>query len=507
MTRIKHILFGFLIALLATTGVTEVLAQTGIGISPTSALLKRAGNVVTFLNSSWQLGDSSNRIAAVYTSLLDATAVAIGGVVSGNLTVGGNVQVNGSSGVTAPKFTATSTAEGLSVTGGSQLTGNVTTTAGIVPATSAGASIGSPTLPYNNVYATGTLQVGDALTVIDGNGPGMAHMCVGRGQSPSSATACDGLITAYASTTGYVDTLKLYAGANGADSACIAMGNAGGTTLGRHCSLSGTPSYYMMGLNGLAFQGTSLVPAVGIDMVIRGNKVGINNAGAAPNTTLEVIGQTSSTNVYVGAGTVSAPGLAFGEDQDTGMYRLAANNPAITAGGAHSLNFNDGWVSVGGINFATMADGDGYYFGDNVRGLRYLSGGDFEFQNWHLNRFYFTKYTGSVRTRFANFDSIVKRVGLSDSADLVNTSPTTTLEVSGTGVSSTKLYVGSGVNQYSLTNVDAAIVNTGTTSTLQLGNTSKPGCMKWTDVGGTVRYVTIDAAGTAFQISASACNP
>lgn len=376
----------------------------------------------------------------------------------------------------------------------------------IIPSVNNTYDLGSSALSWAEGYVTSTFQVGDALTVTDGNGPGMAHMCVGRGQSPANAAACDGVVTVYASSTGYIDTLKLYAGANGADSACITMGNAGGATLGRHCSLSGTPSYYMMGLNGLSFQGTSLVPAVGIDMVIRGNRVGILNAGALPNTELEVVGTVSSTRHLSQGGTAAAPAYSFGEDTDNGLYRLANNNPAIAAAGGHSINFNDGWVSVGGTQFATMADGDGYYFGDQIRGLRYFGGGDFEFQNWHLNKFYFTKYNGSVRTRFAVFDSVGARVGMSDGGNLTNFAPSTTLEVAGSGVSTTQLYVGQGGNRYSLTNVQAAVINTGTTSTLMLGNTGKKGCFAMADVAGVMQYVSITAAG-AFQISTSACNP
>lgn len=375
----------------------------------------------------------------------------------------------------------------------------------IIPSVNNTYDLGSAALSWAEGYVTSTFQVGDALTVIDGNGPGMAHACFGKGQSPAGTLGCDGTVTIYASSTGYIESLKLYAGGNGADSACFSMGNAGGATLGKHCSLSGTPSYYLMGLNGLVFQGTSLVPAVGIDMVIRGNRVGILNAGALPNTELEVVGTVSSTRHFSQGSTAAAPAFTFGEDSDSGLYRIANNTPAISAGGAVSAYFEAGKVYARGT-FATLADGDGYYFGDNVRGLRYLTAGDFEFQNWHLNKFYFTKYNGSTRTRFAVFDSVNTRVALSDGGDLTNFAPSTTLEVAGSGVSTTQLYVGQAANRYSLTNVQAAIINTGTTSTLQLGNTGKKGCFAMADVAGVMQYVSITAAG-AFQISTSACNP
>ena len=47
-------------------------------------------------------------------------------------------------------------------------------------------------------------------------------------------------------------------------------------------------------------------------------------------------------------GTVSAPGISFGSDTDTGLYRIGANNMAVAVGGVKLLDFASAAVSITG---------------------------------------------------------------------------------------------------------------------------------------------------------------
>lgn len=428
---------GLTLAVMALLYAPNAAAQS-FGVT-TAQFFKRVGDAILPGNSSWTIGSSGTRISTIYANTVDALSMAIGGVVSGDLFVSGNGYIYGSGGLQTPKLTATSTGLALQVDGQSLLSGSVTTTAGIFPATPGGASIGSVSYPYNGVYATGTAQLGDALVAYNGNGSGSDRICVGQGQSPSRAMACDATATFYASSTGYQDVFKLYAGGNGADGACFSAWNQG-AMLGRQCQVSGTPSYYLMALQGLAFQGSSQTPAGGIDMVIRNNRVGIANAGALPNTTLEVVGQTSSTSFYAGAGSNASPSITFGNDTDTGLRSHAANQIGFSAGGVGAGYMKAGVMYVRN-DFASLQTGDGYCWGDDVRCMRYISGGDFEFQGWHLNKFYISRTNGGTPTRFAVFDAPTNRVAMSDAGTLLSYTPNTALEVLGSGVSSTQLNV------------------------------------------------------------------
>ncbi len=424
-------------AIVALLSAPNAAAQS-FGVT-TAQFFKRVGDAILPGNASWTIGSSGSRISTIYANTVDALSMAIGGVVSGDLFVSGNGYIYGSGGLQTPKLTATSTGLGLQIDGQSLLTGSVTTTAGIFPATAGGANVGSIAFPYGGVYTTGTSQFGDALIAFNGNGPGSDRICVGQAQSPSRAMACDATATFYASSTGYQDVFKLYAGGNGADGACFSAWNQG-AMLGRQCQVSGVPSYYLMALQGLAFQGSSQTPAAGIDMVIRNSRVGIANNGAAPNTTLEVVGDTSSTRFYAGAGSNASPSITFGNDPDTGLRSHAANQIGFSAGGVGAGYMKAGTMYVRN-DFASLQTGDGYCWGDDIRCMRYISGGDFEFQGWHLNKFYISRTNGGTPNRFAVFDAPTNRVAMSDAGTLLSYTPNTALEVLGSGVSSTQLNV------------------------------------------------------------------
>lgn len=55
-------------------------------------------------------------------------------------------------------------------------------------------------------------------------------------------------------------------------------------------------------------------------------------------------GTTSLTEVEVGNGTAAAPSMSFTSDPDTGIYRSAANQTAISAGGVGQVIFTDGTI-------------------------------------------------------------------------------------------------------------------------------------------------------------------
>lgn len=342
MSRIKLFLIALFVASAFFAG-SQALAQGGTGISPVTSFLKRAGNVVTFLNSSWQLGDASNRIAAVYTTVLDASSVAIGGVVTGDQTITGNQTVYGSGGVTALKFHATSTDEGLLVDGRSQLTGNVTTTGGIRPATHGGADIGSAAYPYSGIYATGTVQLGGALTVSNVNGGDSVQ--IGWEQSPAKAASASNQsfapLNIYASSTGFQDTFTITAGGNGTDGACFAAKNLG-ATLGRHCQTSSPLGYWIMG-TAIAFNSGNTTPygTANVDLQIRNNNVGVGlPSGTAPTEKLEVIGTASTTALIVSGGTVGTPGIRLNGDADTGIFSEGANIIGFGAGGTLGVSMS-----------------------------------------------------------------------------------------------------------------------------------------------------------------------
>lgn len=433
--KIFHFFLGVLVAVGFTLGGAEVAAQTGFGVGASNLWKLISGNVIAPIQSTFTLGNSSNRLAGIYATTLDATSLVVGGTVTGDQTIGGNQTVYGSNGVTAVKFTATSTAEGLNVAGRSQLTGVVTTTAGILPATAGGADIGSALYPYNGLYTTGTVQLGGALTVSNVNGGDSVQ--IGWEQSAAKAAGASNQsfapLNIYASSTGFQNAFTMTAGGNGTDGACFAANNLG-ATLGRQCQTSSPLGYWIMG-TGLAFNSGNTTPygTANVDLQIRSNNVGVGlPSGTAPSEKLEVSGNVSSTKVIASVGSVSAPSVTFSGDTDNGMYLFGANSPGIAAGGAVAAYFQSGKIFVKGA-YAALADGDGFYFGDNVRGLRYLTGDDFEFAQWHVGgQRYETVYNGSAYTRYVVFDAPTKRSAFSSSVDLRNYTPNTDLEVIGT---------------------------------------------------------------------------
>lgn len=433
--KIFHFFLGVLVAVGFTLGGAEVAAQTGFGVGASNLWKLISGNVIAPIQSTFTLGNSSNRLAGIYATTLDATSLVVGGSVPGDQTIGGNQTVYGSNGVTAVKFTATSTAEGLNVAGRSQLTGVVTTTAGILPATAGGADIGSALYPYNGLYTTGTVQLGGALTVSNVNGGDSVQ--IGWEQSAAKAAGASNQsfapLNIYASSTGFQNAFTMTAGGNGTDGACFAANNLGGT-LGRQCQTSSPLGYWIMG-TGLAFNSGNNTPygTTNVDMQIRSNNVGIGlPATTSPSEKLEVGGNVSSTKLIASVGSVSAPSVTFSGDTDNGLYLFGANSPGIAAGGAVAAYFQSGKIFVKG-SYATLADGDGFYFGDNVRGLRYLTGDDFEFAQWHVGgQFYQTVYNGSTYIRYVVHDAPTKRTAFSSTVDLRNYTPNTDVEVIGT---------------------------------------------------------------------------
>jgi hypothetical protein len=424
-------------AIVALLSAPNAAAQS-FGVT-TAQFFKRVGDAILPGNASWTIGSSGSRISTIYANTVDALSMAISGVVSGDLFVSGNGYIYGSGGLQTPKITATSTGLALQVDGRSLLMGAVTTTGGIFPAVAGGADLGSNTYPYGSVFTTGTSVLGGALTVTNGSGSGADRLQVGYEQSPAQGFMSTAPLNIYAPSTGYVDTFTMTAGGNGADGACFSAKNLG-ATLGRQCQVSGNPSYYIMGLNGLAFQGNNVTPGSAFDLVIRNNRIGVNNGGAVPNATLEVVGDTSSTRFYAGAGSSAAPSMTFGNDPDTGLRSHAANQIGFSAGGVGAGYMKAGIMYVRN-DFASLQTGDGYCWGDDVRCMRYISGGDFEFQGWHLNKFYISRTNGGTPTRFAVFDGPTSRVAMSDAGTLLNYTPNAALEVLGSGVSSTQLNV------------------------------------------------------------------
>lgn len=86
-----------------------------------------------------------------------------------------------------------------------------------------------------------------------------------------------------------------------------------------------------------------------ITMDLATNIVGVGTAAPTAATKLDVNGV-----VAIGAGAVTAPGVAFRTDLDTGMYRIGANNIGIAANGAKVVDIATTGVTVtGGLNSTT----------------------------------------------------------------------------------------------------------------------------------------------------------
>lgn len=150
------------------------MAQTGFG-QGSASLWKLVSSVLLPINTAWSIGGASNRIAAIYTSLLDATSVVIGGAVTGNMVVNGLVTAyNGFTGptVVATSTSADSTFNRLSVGNAtatglvwSNATGTNTTSTNLsvtrlqselTPAANNSFDLGSAAKSWSNVFASGT---------------------------------------------------------------------------------------------------------------------------------------------------------------------------------------------------------------------------------------------------------------------------------------------------------------------------------------------------------------
>ncbi len=431
---------GLTLAIMALLYAPNAAAQS-FGVT-TAQFFKRVGDAILPGNPSWTIGSSGTRISTIYTNTVDALSMAIGGVVSGDLFVSGDGYIYGSGGLQTPKITATSTGLGLQVDGRSVFVGAVTTTGGIFPNTAGGADVGSISYPYGGVFTTGTSIFGGAMTVTNGSGSGADRVQVGYEQTPAQGFMSTAPLNIYAPSTGFVDAFTMTAGGNGADGACFAAKNLGGT-LGRQCQTSSPLNYWIMSAAGLAMQSGNTTPygPTNVDLLIRGNNIGINYPNAStPSEKLEVVGNVSSTKVIAGAGSNSAPSVTFGNDPDTGLRSHAANQIGFSAGGVGAGYMKAGTMYVRN-DFASLQTGDGYCWGDDIRCMRFISGGDFEFQGWHLNKFYISKTNGGTPTRFAVFDGSTNRVAMSDAGTLLSYTPNTALEVLGSGVSSTQLNV------------------------------------------------------------------
>lgn len=85
-----------------------------------------------------------------------------------------------------------------------------------------------------------------------------------------------------------------------------------------------------------------------ITMDLAAAKVGIGTASPTALTVLDVNGVAA-----VGAGAVTAPGLTFRADLDTGLYRIGANNIGVACNGAKVLDVATTGLSVVGKQVLT----------------------------------------------------------------------------------------------------------------------------------------------------------
>lgn len=118
-------------------------------------------------------------------------------------------------------------------------------------------------------------------------------------------------------------------------------------------------------LPGLTFSGDTncgmyRIGADNIGFAAAGAKVlDISSTGLAVTGTLSSTAGISGTTgtftnvVNAGDGTVSAPGIAFGSDADTGLYRIGANNIGVAANGAKVVDVGTSGVAVTGTLSAT----------------------------------------------------------------------------------------------------------------------------------------------------------
>jgi hypothetical protein len=82
-----------------------------------------------------------------------------------------------------------------------------------------------------------------------------------------------------------------------------------------------------------------------------------SDIGAEITNSVAADGQTAMTGAFKAAsGTVDAPGITFGSDTDTGLYRIGANNLGISAGGTNIINVSTTGITITG----TLAASGGF---------------------------------------------------------------------------------------------------------------------------------------------------
>ena len=68
---------------------------------------------------------------------------------------------------------------------------------------------------------------------------------------------------------------------------------------------------------------------------------------------------TTLQDISFNAGTAAAPSLTFSNDEDSGFFQAATNQPGVSAAGSQVARFNPGGVTVTGVVTATSFSGDG----------------------------------------------------------------------------------------------------------------------------------------------------
>lgn len=342
------------------------------------------------------------------------TAVITGLLTAGSLLIVGNATIYGDA--TVRSLTATSTAVGLSVAGRAQIDGNVTTTAGLTPATANAGSVGSLAYPYATGYFGTSLAV-PAISVTS-TGAGITLY-----NTTDQVTNFEKANVGWSSNVFRVSTSR---GGTGTSRDIKVFPEAWGSSDGLVLSSGGSGICFYCFTRSYSSANTAIARFTGT------NTASSNTSEALQlDPTINQSG-TADYNVLSIDPTITAEGSG-----GTKLLRLAV-------GGTDQFYIDKNGYTYAGGSYAGLSEGDGYYFGDSVRGLRFLTGDDFEFQNWHVGgQFYMSVYNGSARTRFAVFDAPTKRSAFSSSVDLRNYTPNTDLEVIGTA-SATKVVVGDG---------------------------------------------------------------
>lgn len=115
MSRLLRKLSLIILGLLAGAVACFTLVQSAhaFGVSA-SQFFKRVGNAIIPTNAAWTIGSPSNRVAGIYTDIVDASNLGFNGAVAGDLGVTGDAEIAGHTSTTW-----------LSVNGQADLNGNV----------------------------------------------------------------------------------------------------------------------------------------------------------------------------------------------------------------------------------------------------------------------------------------------------------------------------------------------------------------------------------------------